>query len=190
MKKQLKKLLCSVLMVCMMLSLLAPVQVQAAKADGSKERPYSAYKSHVVDIYGARYYGKAKIKLIDYKDGNKALKYLKKYGVKKKTKSSKEYVYLKFKVEYIYGDELILPDLIVTPYSSLFDSESGNQLEVKEVKCKDGIPDLIEASMYPGEIVICKQAILIDSGNTPITYMVYGYDDNGDPMETWFTTEK
>lgn len=190
MKRNFKKILLLALILCLAMSNTLSIQVQAAKADGSKERPYSAYKSRVVDIYGARYYGKAKIKLIGYKDGNKALRYLKKNGVKKKPKSSKEYVYLKFKIEYIYGEELIPADLIITPYSSLFNSECNNQLKAKTVKCKDGIPDLAEALMYPGKSVICKQAILINSENTPITYMVYGYDDNGDPTETWFKTEK
>lgn len=190
MKRNFKKIALLLLMLCLITSNTLSVQVQAAKANGSKERPYSAYKSRVVDIYGARYYGKAKIKLIDYKDGKEALKYLKKNGVKKKPKDSKEYVYLKFKIEYFYGDELIPADLIITPYSSFFDSECDNQLKAKEVKCKDEMPDLREALMYPGEIVICKQAILVDSNSLPITYGIFGYDNNGEKTETWFTTEK
>lgn len=190
MKRNFKKIALLLLMLCLITSNTLSLQVQAAKANGSKERPYSAYKSRVVDIYGARYYGKAKIKLIDYKDGKEALKYLKKNGVKKKPKGSKEYVYLKFKIEYFYGDELIPADLIITPYSSFFDSECDNQLKAKEVKCKDEMPDLREALMYPGEIVICKQAILVDSNSLPITYGIFGYDNNGEKTETWFTTEK
>lgn len=63
MERNFKKILLLALILCLSISNTLSVQVQAAKADGSKERPYSAYKPRVVDIYGARYYGKAKIKL-------------------------------------------------------------------------------------------------------------------------------
>ncbi len=189
MKQKLKKLLLLALTSFLLVSNPLSIQVQAAKA-GSKQKPYSAYKSRIVDVYGARYYGRAKIKLLDYKDGNKAYKYLKKHGIKKKAGNSKEYVYLKFKIDYIEGEELLPADIILTPYSSYYDSECEKQLETKKVKCKDGVQDLTKTTIFPGESVICKQAFLIDSESLPITYMVYGYDDNGKPTETWFKTER
>lgn len=191
MKEKLKKLLACVLTVCMVITVFAPMQTLAkAKENGSKEHPYSAYKPRTVDVYGARYYGRARIKLTDYKDGKKAYKYLKKNGVKKKAGNPKEYVYLKFKIDYIEGKELLPADIILSPYSSYFDSECEERLETKKVKCNDGVEDLTNVTMFPGESVICKQILLVDSGDTPVTYSIYGYDKNGKPMETWFKTKK
>lgn len=189
MNKCFKKLLLLLLTLCLLASNVLSIQAQAAKV-GSKQKPYSAYKSRIVDVYGARYYGKVRIKLLDYKDGNKAYKYLKKHGVKKKAGNSKEYVYLKFKVDYLEGQELLPADIILIPYSSYFDSECEERLKVKEVKCKDGVQDLTKTTMFAGESVVCKQVFLVDSESTPITYMVYGYDKNGKPTETWFKTER
>lgn len=163
---------------------------EKSKGNGTKKNPYSAYDTYTTDIYGARYYGQAKVKLIDYKDGKEALKYLKKNGLKKNPGNSKEYVYLKFKIDYFYGQEEILADLVVNPYTCFYTSNSNKQIVWKNIKCNDGIKDTTEAEMFPGDSVVCKVILLVNSKEKPVTYKINGYDDNWKPTETWYTTKK
>lgn len=160
------------------------------QGNGSKKNPYSAYDAHTTDIYGARYYGKAKVKLIDYKDGEKAFNYLKKNGVNKKIRDTQEYVYLKFKINYFYGEEEILADLVINPYTCFYTSNSNNQLEWVNIKCNDGTKDANKAEMSPGDTITCKVVLLIESEEKPVTYKISGYDKKWKPKDTWFTTKK
>lgn len=160
------------------------------KGDGSKKNPYSAYDTHTTDIYGARYYGQAKVALIDYKDGKEALKYLKKNGLKKNPGKSKEYVYLKFKIDYFDGQEEILADLVVNPYTRFYTSNSSKQIQWSNIKCNDGVKDITEAEMSPGDSMTCKIIFEVNSKEKPVTYKIDGYDDDWNPTETWFTTKK
>lgn len=191
MKNKMKKLLSSILALCIVFAMASPLQAKGkAKGDGSRENPYSAYKTNTTDIYGVRYYGKAKVKLVGYKDGDRALKYLKKNGIKKNPGKSKEYVYLKFKINYFYGDEEILADLIFNPYTCFYTSNSRNQIEWKEIKCNDGIKDVSNASINPGETITCKAVFLVKSKEKPITYKIPIYDDEMNEKDVWFTTKK
>ena len=160
------------------------------KGNGSKKNPYSAYDTYTTDIFGARYYGQAKVKLIDYKDGKEALSYLKKNGLKKSPGKSKEYVYLKFRIDYFEGQEEILADLVVNPYTCFYTSNSNNQIKWENIKCNDGIKDIVEADMSPGDSLIYKVIFLVNSKEKPVTYKITGYNDDWNPTETWFTTKK
>ena len=160
------------------------------KGNGSKKKPYSAYETYTTDIYGARYYGKAKVKLIEYKDGKEALKYLKNHGLKKNPEKSKEYVYLKFEINYFDGQEEILADLVINPYTCFYSSNSNKQLKWNEIKCNDGVEYATKEEMSPGDKVICKAIFLVESKDKPVTYKINGYDKEWNPTETWFTTKK
>ncbi len=160
------------------------------KGNGSKKNPYSAYDTYTTDIFGARYYGQAKVKLIDYKDGKEALKYLKKNGLKKNPGKSKEYVYLKFKIDYFDGHEEILADLIVNPYTRFYTSNSSKQIQWSNIKCKDGTKDVAEVDISPGDSVTCKIIFEVNSKEKPVTYKIEGYDNDWNTTETWFTTKK
>ena len=51
---------------------------------------------------------------------------------------------------------------------------------------------MIDVTLYPGGIAECSKAILIDGGNTPITYRIQtGYNETTyKPIYTWFSVEK
>lgn len=158
---------------------------------GTRANPLSAYNWNTVDIYGARYYGKFKIKLLEYKDGNEAFDYLSNHGANKKYKDSKEYIYLKFKINYIKGKEEVPVDLAINDYSDFFDYSSRQQLSCERIKYKDGTKDLNKTTVKPGKSVICSKAIVINKGNTPITYRALtGYDKKYNMIYTWFTTKR
>lgn len=192
MRRKMKKLLSLVIMICVILVSIAPVQTRAAKADGSKKNPYSAYKSCKTEVYGASYAGEFKIKLVDYKDGKEALKFLKENGVTKNPGKSKEYVYLKFKIKCLSADEEVPADLILNDYWSFFDSKCRKQLKTKVIPVDDGNKELSYNTMIsPGETVICSIARSVKSGSTPITYRIAaGYDEDYNEIEKWFTTKK
>lgn len=160
---------------------------EKSKGNGTKKNPYSAYDAYTTDIFGARYYGQAKVKLIDYKDGKEALSYLKKNGLKKSLGKSKEYVYLKFKIDYFYGREEI-PALLTI--GRFYTSNSTKEIPWNEIKCNDGIKDFYTESMLPGNSVTCKIIFLINSKEKPVTYKIDGYDNDWNSTETWFTTKK
>lgn len=192
MKSKTKKLLPAILTLAVVLSILFPIQTQAAKADGSKKNPYSAYKSCKTDVYGASYAGEFKIRLVDYKDGKEALKFLKQNGVKKNPGKSKEYVYLKFKIKCISADEEVPADLILNEYSSFFDSKCKKQLKAEMIPVDDGNKELSYNTMIsPGETVVCSIALSVKTGNTPITYRISaGYDKGYNEIEKWFATKR
>ncbi len=192
MKNKFKKLLSLAIVLCAALAVFSPVQVQATRANGTKKSPYSAYNARTVDVYGARYYGKFKVKLLDYKDGQDAFKYLKENGVNKNPGESKEYVYLKFKIKYVCGNEKVPLDLVINDYWGFFDSKSKKQLNGKSIKVKDGTKELsVNTALSPGKSVLCSKALLVKSGSTPITYRINtGYDNDYNPVEMWFTTKK
>jgi len=173
MKSKTKKFLSAILTLAVLFSALIPIHARAAKEDGSKKNPYSAYKSCKTEVYGASYAGKFKIRLVDYKDGKEALKFLKENGVKKNPWKSKEYVYLKFKIKCISADEEVPADLILNEYSSFFDSKCKKQLKAEFIPVGDGNKELSYNTMIsPGETVICSIALSVKSGSTPITYRI------------------
>lgn len=192
MKSKTKKFLSAILTLAVVFSALIPIHAQAAKEDGSKKNPYSAYKSCKTEVYGASYAGKFKIRLVDYKDGKEVLKFLKENGVKKNPEKSKEYVYLKFKIKCISADEEVPADLILNEYSSFFDSKCKKQLKAELIPVDDGNKELSYNTMIsPGEKVVCSIALSVNSGSTPITYRISaGYDKNYNEIEKWFTTKK
>lgn len=192
MKSKTKKFLSAILTLAVLFSALIPVHAQAVKEDGSKKNPYSAYKSCKTEVYGASYAGKFKIRLVDYKDGKEALKFLKENGVKKNPGKSKEYVYLKFKIKCISADEEVPADLILNEYSSFFDSKFKKQLKAELIPVDDGNKELSYNTMIsPGETVICSIALSVKSGSTPITYRISaGYDEDYNEIEKWFVTKK
>lgn len=187
-----KKIFSTFLILCMVLTIFSPVQTQAAKADGSKRHPYYAYKTCKTDVYGASYAGEFKIRLIDYKDGKDALKFLKENGVKKNPGKSKEYVYLKFKIKCLSADEEVPADLILNDYSSFFDSKCKKQLKTEVIPVDDGNKELSYNTMISsGETIICSIVLSVKSGSTPITYRIsVGYDEDYNEIEKWFTTKK
>lgn len=187
-----KKLLSTALIMYMVISMFSPVLVMAAKADGSKKNPFSAYKYCKTDVYGAAYAGEFKIRLLDYKDGEEAAKFLKENGVKKKLEKSKKYVYLKIKIKCLSADEEVPADLILNDYWSFFDSKCKKQLKTEVIPVNDGNKELsYDTLISPGETVVCSIVLSVKSGSTPITYRIAaGYDENYNPIEKWFTTKK
>ncbi len=184
MKGKFKKLLACVLMACMVMTVFAPVQVEAAK------KLKSGYKTRRIELVGAGYYGTAKIRLLECKTGDKALKYAEKHRVLEIPGKNREFVYLKFKIKRISGERDVFADLAVNTYSGIYDSKGKREINSQMVDIDDGVGDML-TTLKKGESVVCSALILVKSKNVPVTYRCCtGFEDNGELIFTWFTTEK
>ena len=162
---------------------------------GSRMQPFSAYEEHIIDVYDYNIYlGKFSIKLLDYKDGQEAYDYvMKEKDWHTKPTDTQEYIYIKFEIEYISGEKQVYADNVINYYSGFFDSTASVNLDNKGYASGfedvDGIGDVL---LYPGGSAACSEAIIVNKGNTPITYRVQtGYDTNEfESLYTWFTTKK
>lgn len=110
-----------------------------------------------------------------------------------KPKSSQEYIYLKFKVNYISGSKQVDISDLINHYSNFFNSEANYKLNNIDWRYNfEDIDDMGDVSLYPGGSAICSKAILVKAGHSPITYRIQtGYDKKKyEEKYTWFTTEK
>lgn len=164
----------------------------SAPVAGSRTNPLSAYNEYTTNIYDyGRYLGKFKIQLLDYKDGKEAWNYLSKYEYNDAPTSSREYIYVRFKITYLSGSDQIDATDVVNHYSNFFNSNANYQLDNLDwASDPEDIEDMVNISLYPGGNAICSTAILICSGNTPITYRLETKDSYGEDSYTWFTTKK
>lgn len=170
------------------------VQVRVLPLAGSRTQPFSAYEEHIVDVYNyGTYLGKFSVKLLDYKDGQTAYDYVMKNEWNTKPTETQEYIYVKFEIKYISGEREVRADDIINHYSGFFNSSSNVQLDNKDWGSGfENVDDMIDVSLYPGGSAICSKAIIVNKGNTPITYRIEtGYDDyKYGQIYTWFTTTK
>lgn len=160
---------------------------------GSKENPLSAYTPYTTDIYDYETnIGKFTIQLLDYKDGQDAYGYVMKNEINDEPTESQEYIYVKFKIDYLSGQKEVSATEVVNHYSNFYNSVSNYQLENNGWGFGfEDVEDMVNISLYPGGSAICSKAIIVRSGNTPITYRIQtGYDrKNYVPIYTWFTTK-
>ncbi len=173
--------------------LLIPIKSNAEPARGSRENPLYAYESYTTDVYDySDYMGKFQIQLLDYKDGKDAYDYVMQNEYNAKPTSSQEYIYIKFKISYISGSEQIKVSDVINYHSDLFNTDANYQLSnINWGFSFEDVEDMINVSLYPGGSAICSTAIIVKSGNTPITYRIQtGYNSSEyEPIYTWFTTQ-
>ena len=164
------------------------------KGDGARENPFSAYQKHTVNIYYfEEYIGKFKIQLLDYKSGKEAYDYVMQNEYNSKPTSSQEYIYVKFKIDYISGKKQVNATDVINHYSDFFNSKSNYQLDnIGWGYGFEDVDDMVDVSLYPGGSAICSKAIIVKKGNSPITYRIQtGYDTKNYEREfTWFTTKQ
>ena len=164
-----------------------------AVGTGSREKPLSAYNAYTTDIYNySDYLGKFTIQLLDYKDGQEAYNYVH-TGYEEPLKASQEYIYVKFKIDYISGKKEVSATDVVNHYSDFYNSKANYQLENESWTFGfEDVTDMVDVSLYPGGSAVCSKAIVIRSGNTPITYRLQtGYNEEEyEQTYTWFTTAK
>lgn len=165
----------------------------ATSTDGTRTNPISAYKAYTTDIYDYwTYLGKFTIQLLDYKDGEEAYDYVMKNASNSEPTASQEYIYVKYKITYLTGENEVKATDIVNHYSGFFNASGNYQLDnIDWGYGFEDVDDMVNVSLYPGGSAICSTAIIVKSGNTPITYRLQtGYDKTKyEPIYTWFTTK-
>ncbi len=173
--------------------LLIPIKSNAEPARGSRENPLYAYESCTTDIYDYdTYIGKFEIQLLDYKDGQDAYDYVMKNEYNTKPTSSQEYIYLKFKINYISGLKQVDISDVINYHSNLFNSDANYQLDNIDWGFDfEDVDNMTDVSLYPEGSAICSEAIIIRAGNSPITYRLQtGYNSKKyEPIYTWFSTD-
>lgn len=171
------------------------VQVRVLPLAGSRTQPFSAYEEHIVDFYNyGTYLGKFSVKLLDYKDGQEAYDYvMKEEDWHTEPTDTQEYIYVKFEIEYISGEKQVYADNVINYYNGFFNSTASVNLDNKGYASGfEDVDSIGDVLLYPGGSAICSEAIIVNKGNTPITYRIEtGYDDyKYGQIYTWFTTAK
>lgn len=171
------------------------VKEKKIKGDGTRENPYSAYDWNTVNLClndGSKA-GKFKIKLLDYKDGKEAKKFIKKADKYDEIKNSEECVYMEFSIKYISGKEEINLISLLYMDGDIYNSKSNQHMWIKQLYgYKSDLDWLSSTSLYPGGSTKCYEAFTLKKGNTPITYRIPTGIDwiKGEKIYTWFTTQK
>lgn len=162
-------------------------------AIGGRLNPISGYKEYITDVYDYRYLGRFKIQLLDYKDGDEAWEYIRKNNEYADfPTNSQEWIYLKFKLNYINGNGQISAENIVNRFSNIFNFNSNHMVEnISWAYNFEDSEDIGDIYLYPGGSSVFSTAILVKSGNTPITYRIQtGETNEYNDGYTWFTTKK
>lgn len=162
---------------------------------GSRTNPLSAYDDNTFELYDyEQYIGKFKVRLLEYKDGKEANDLIMQNDFNEPPANGQEYIHLKFEIHYISGEKEISATDVINHYSNFYNFEANKQVEEIDygVGYDDSVEDMVNISLYPGGSATCRTAILIKTGNSPITYRIQtGYNKkNYEPVYTWFTTSK
>lgn len=171
------------------------VKEKKIKGNGTRENPYSAYDWHTVNLCfndGSKA-GKFKIKLLDYKDGKEAKKFIKNSDAYDEIKNSEECVYMEFSIKYISGKEEVNLISLLYMDGDIYNSKSNQHMWIKQLYgYKSDLDWLSSTSLYPGGSTRCYEAFTLKKGNTPITYRIPTGIDwiKGEKTYTWFTTKK
>lgn len=167
---------------------------KASPKAGTRENPLSAYTSYTTNVYNyATYLGKFKIQLLDYKDGKTALDYVMQNPWNTMPTSGQEYIYVKFKITYVSGYKQVYATNVINYFSNFFNSSSNSQLNnINWGFDFEDVDNMVHVSLYPGGSTVCSAAILVRSGNSPITYRVQtGFDSSkSEYTYKWFKTKK
>lgn len=157
---------------------------------GSRQKPLSAYQTYTTKIYDYwNYLGKFKIQLLDSMYGKEAADYVMQNPYNQQPTSSQEYIYLKFKITYISGSKEIRATDVINHYSNIFNKNASKSINnIDWGYLENGVEDIVDVNLYPGGSAVCQKAILIQKGNTPITYRLQTGYKNDSPQYTWFKT--
>lgn len=172
------------------------VTVNEDTSPGSRLSPLYPYQPYTTDVYdGSTYLGKFTVELLDYKDGSAALNYVSNNDFNPIPNSTQEYIYLKFKFHYLSGSggNPVKAYDVLSPNDALFDSSGTRNVDgIDWAFSFESVEDMINILLYPGGTAECSKAILINAGNTPITYRIQtGYNKSTyKPIYTWFSTER
>ena len=105
------------------------------------------------------------------------------------------HIYVKFRLFYSEssGGGLVSATDIINHYTNFFDFSGTCQVDnVSWAYSFESVDDMSDVNLYPGGSSVCSKAILVNRGNTPITYCVQtGYNESTySPIYTWFSTGK
>lgn len=160
---------------------------------GDREKPLSAYEPVSLKYYQyGSYIGKFQIQLLEYMDGDEAENYLKN-NFNPELRSDEQFVYFKFKVKYLEGEDEVKASDIINDFSNFYNSSSTKQINSNDwAFIDDGVESMINISLYPGGEAVGYFTLITKKGDTPLTYRIEtGYDKNSyETAYTWFTTKK
>ena len=172
------------------------VTVSEDTSPGSRLSPLYPYQPYTTDVYdGSTYLGEFTIELLDYKDGSAASNYVSKNDFNPIPNNMQEYIYFKFKFHYLSGSggNPVKAYDVLNPNDALFDSSGTRNVDsIDWAYSFESVEDMVNILLYPGGMAECSKAILVDAGNTPITYRIQtGYNKSTyKPIYTWFSVEK
>jgi hypothetical protein len=162
------------------------VTVRAKNGKGTKASPKSAYCSNTFTYYEeGKKKGRFTMKLIRFESGESAALLAKGNSTNPVPASNQEYIYFKFQIKYISGTQTIEAKDIFNYYYNIYGLNSTKQLTNLDWGFYfEPVDDLGQITLSPGNNVICSKAILVEKGNSPITYRI----QTGKSSYTWFTT--
>lgn len=164
------------------------IKTKRSGKKGSRTNPISAYKKNTFNYYEeGKKKGKFSMKLLSFISGDEAAEMAKGNTANLAPESDQEYIYFKFQIQYLSGDQTINAKDMFNYYYNIYDYTGKKQQNNLDWGFFfEPIDDLGETILSPGNKVICGKAILIKKGNQPIIYRI----QTGKNSYTWFTTEQ
>lgn len=164
------------------------VKAKATGKAGSKTNPISAYKNYTFNYYEeGKKKGKFTFQLLRFASGDEAADLAANNSANLTPTENQEYIYFKFKIKYVSGDQTIKAKDIFNYYYNIYGNNSTKQINnIDWGFFFENVDDLGTTLLSPGNEVTCAKAILVTKGYYPITYRI----QTGKNSYTWFTTEK
>lgn len=167
-------------------TLKCTVNVRAKSGTGTKASPKSAYNTNTFNYYEeGKKKGKFSMKLLRFESGESAALLAKNNSSNPVPESNQEYIYFKFQIRYISGNQSIDAKDIFNYYYNIYGNNSTKQMTNLDWGFFfEPVSDLGTVLLSPGNNVTCAKAILVEKGCAPITYRI----QTGKNSYTWFTT--
>lgn len=157
---------------------------------GSRENPYNAYEQYSTDIYDyGSFVGNFTVQLLDYKQGHEAYNLVMQNENNTAPTAGQEYIYMKFIIKYNSGSESVDASTVINYHGNIFNHGMTNAVTNIDwgFNYDLDVEDMTDTTLYPGGSAVCSVAILVRSGNTPVTYRLEtGQTSDYEPIYKWF----
>lgn len=160
---------------------------------GTMQNPKSAYSSNTVTYYQeGKKIGKFTLTLLQFESGETAAAMVKNNAANPVPGEDQEYIYFKFQIQYLSGNQTVNARDIFYYYSNIYGASSIGASSMIPLKNLDwafsfeAVDDLGVITLSPGNKVTCSKAILVSKGYTPVMYSI----PTGKDSFTWFTTAR
>lgn len=155
---------------------------------GTKTSPRSAYAANTFTFYEeGKKIGTISMKLERFASGEEATALSRSNSANPTPTAQQEYIYFKFKINYLSGSQTIKAKDVFNYYYNIFGNNSTKQMTNLDWGFFfENVDDLGQTLLSPGNSIICSKAVLVTKGCGPITYRI----QTGKNSYTWFTTAK